>query len=192
MLSVNWKKKIIFILLGYFAKSGSGDVRLINCINLCHHANHSSARDELIKLPCVPCHGAIIPRREFWICVLRRFFTVTELWDVPSLKLASPSLLSLWVERSQNGLDPVRAISVAVITHIYVGIFTQRDAHKREPAACVCHPGGYNLFLAGHFLDSIQLTGLRAGFCLPSCSSLMLFLCRSSTKGRLLHWATFC
>lgn len=94
------------------------------------------------------------------LCVTS-IFSVTELWDVPSLKLASPSLLSLWGERSQNGLDPVRAISVAVIAHIYVGIFKQRDAHKRERAACVCHPGGYNLFLAFLGLNSADRSESR-------------------------------
>lgn len=115
------------------------------------------------------------------LCVTS-IFSVTELWDFPSLTPACPSLLSLWVECSQNGLDPVRAISVAVITHVDICIFTQRDAQKRERGAFVCQPSGYNLFLAWLFLDPIQLTGLSAGFCLPSCSSLMLFLCRSSSK----------
>lgn len=131
-----------------------------------------------LKLPCVSCHEAIVPRRDFWICVTS-ILSVTELWDFPSLTLASPSLLSLLVECSQNVPDAVRTIRFAVITHIYVSIFAQCDAQKCERGASLCQPGGYNLCLAGLFLDPVQLTGLRAGFCLPpappsccSCASL--------------------
>lgn len=108
--------------------------------------------------------------------------SVTELWDFPSLTLASPSLLSLLVEYCENGLNPVYAFRFAAITHIYISIFTKRDAQKCERGASVCRPGGYNLCLTGLLLE-VQLTGLRAGFCLPSCSSLMPFLCFSSSKG---------
>lgn len=74
-------------------------------------------------------------------------------------------------------------IRFAAITHIYVAVFTKRDAQKCERGVSVCQPGGYNLCLTGLVLDQVQVTGLRAGFCLPSCSSLMPFLCFSSSKG---------
>lgn len=70
-------------------------------------------------------------------------------------------------------------IRLAVIIHI--SIFMQQDVHKCGWHTPFFQPCGYNLCLAGLSLDPVQLTDLRAGFCLPSCSSLMLYLCSSSS-----------